>query len=94
MDWQKLREDSRPDAEKEVRASLLLSKIAEAEEMEVSEEEVDEVIREMAQEAHEPPATLKTRLTRDGEAGYTEVYSPKSKSTGFHLPQRENHSEK
>ncbi len=67
VDWHKLREDSRPDAEKEVRASLLLSKIAEVEGLEVSEEEVDEVIRGMAQEAHEPPATLKTRLTRDGE---------------------------
>jgi len=67
VDWRKLREDSRADAEKEVRSSLLLSKIAEAEGLEVSEEEVDEVIREMAQEAHEPPAALKTRLTRDGE---------------------------
>jgi trigger factor len=67
VDWHKLREDSRPEAEKEVRASLLLSKIAEAEGLEVSEEEVDEMIRELAQEAHEPPATLKTRLTRAGE---------------------------
>lgn len=66
VDWHKVREDSRPDAEKEVRASLLLSKIAAAEGLEVSEEEVDEMIREMAQEANEPPATLKTRLTRDG----------------------------
>ena len=67
VDWQKLREDSRPDAEKEVRASLILSKIAAAEGIEVSEEEVDEMIREMAREANEPPATLKTRLTREGE---------------------------
>ena len=67
IDWQKLREDSKPDAEKEIRASMLLSKIAETEGVEVSEEEVDEVIRGMAQEAHEAPATLKTRLTRDGE---------------------------
>ena len=67
IDWRKLREDARPEAEKEVRASLLLSKIAEAEGLQVSEEEVDEVIRGMAQEAHEPPATLKTRLTRDGD---------------------------
>jgi len=67
VDWRKLREDSRPEAEKEVRASLLLSKIAEAEKLEVSEEEVDDLIREMAQETREPPATLKTRLTREGE---------------------------
>jgi len=67
VDWQKLREDSRSDAEKEVRASLVLSKIAAAEGIEVSEEEIDEMIREMAQERNEPPATLKTRLTREGE---------------------------
>jgi trigger factor len=67
VDWDKVREDSRPDAEKEVRASLLLSKIADAEGLEVSEEEVDETIREIAQGAHEPPATLKSRLTREGE---------------------------
>jgi trigger factor len=67
VDWAKLREDSRPEAEKEVRALLLLRKIADAEGLEVPEEEVDEMIREIAQEAHEPPATLKTRLTREGE---------------------------
>ena len=67
VDWRKIREDYRPEAEKGVRASLLLSKVADTEKLEVSEEEVDEIIRELAQEAHEPPATLKTRLTREGE---------------------------
>jgi trigger factor len=66
-DWSKIREEHRPDAEKEVRAALILGKIAEAEKIEPSEEEVDEVIREMAQERHETPAGLKTRLTREGE---------------------------
>jgi trigger factor len=67
LDWQKLREDGRPEAEKEVRGSLILEKVAEAEAVEVKEEEVDELIRELAQERHEAPAALKTRLTRDGE---------------------------
>ncbi len=67
VDWRKLRQESRPEAEKEVRASLLLGKIAEAEKVEVSEEAVDEIIRELAQERHETPAALKTRLTREGE---------------------------
>jgi trigger factor len=67
VDWDRLREELRPVAEQEVRASLLLSKIADAEGLEVSEEEVDEVIREMAQETRQPPATLKTRLTDEGE---------------------------
>jgi trigger factor len=66
VDWHKVREEARPDAEKEVRASLVLGKIAEAEKIDVSEAEVDEVIREMAQERREAPAALKTRLTREG----------------------------
>ncbi len=67
LDWQKLREDAKPEAEKDVRGSLILEKVGEAEAIEVKEEEVDELIRELAQERHEAPAALKTRLTRDGE---------------------------
>ena len=65
FDWRKLREEMRPEAEKDVRGSLILERIAEAEKIEVSEDEVDETIREMAEDAHETPAALKTRLTRD-----------------------------
>ncbi len=67
VDWSKVREESRPEAEKEVRASLILGKIAEAEGIQVSEDEVDELVREMSKEGQETPAALKTRLTRDGE---------------------------
>jgi trigger factor len=66
VDWRKLRDESRPEAEKDVRGSLILSRIAEAEGIEVSEEEVDEVVRDLAAERREPPAALKTRLTREG----------------------------
>ncbi|MHB8655255.1 MAG: trigger factor [Terriglobia bacterium] len=66
IDWKKIREDSRPDATREVQGSLILEKIAEAEKIEVTAEEVDEIIRGMAQERRETPAALKTRLTRDG----------------------------
>jgi trigger factor len=65
-DWHKVREDMRPDAVKAVRAFIILAKIAEAEKIEVSEEELDETVREMASESRETPAALKTRLTRDG----------------------------
>jgi trigger factor len=66
VDWRKIREEARPEAEREVRGSLILERIAEAEKTEVSDEEVDEVIREMSSERGEPPAALKTRLTREG----------------------------
>ena len=67
IDWEKLRSDGRPEAEKDVRGSLILEKVAKAESIEVSEEDVDELIRDVARERHEAPAAVKTRLTRDNE---------------------------
>jgi trigger factor len=69
VDWRKIREEARPEAEREVRGSLILERIAEAEKIEVSEEEVDDVIREMSAERGETPAALKTRLTHEGGVG-------------------------
>ncbi|MBI1982946.1 MAG: trigger factor [Acidobacteria bacterium] len=66
IDWRKIREESRPEAEKDVRGSLILSRISEAEGIEVSDEEVDEMVRDLAAERRETPAALKTRLTREG----------------------------
>jgi len=66
IDWRKLRDDSRPEAEKDVRGRLILTKIAEREKIEVTEAEVDETIRELAESQHETPAALKTRLTANG----------------------------
>lgn len=67
VDWRKIREEMRPEAEKEVRGALVLRKIAEAEGIEVSEEEIDESIREAAEMERETPAVLKSRLTEQGE---------------------------
>ncbi len=62
VDWRKLREESRPEAEKDVRGSLILSRIAEAAGIEVSEEEVDEVVRDLAAERRETPSSRATAL--------------------------------
>jgi trigger factor len=67
VDWRKVREDARPEAEKEVRVALVLSRVADAEKIDLTEEEMDDVIREMAKERHMTAAELKTRLTRDGK---------------------------
>ncbi|MFB3921642.1 MAG: trigger factor [Terriglobia bacterium] len=66
VDWQKVREEGRADGEKEVRGSLILDRIADAEKIEVSDEEVDEMIRGLAEERRESAAALKTRLTEEG----------------------------
>ena len=65
IDWSGLRDEMRVDAEREVRGTLVLRKIADAENIDVSEEEVDEAVRELAQEVQETPAALKSRLTRE-----------------------------
>lgn len=65
IDWDKYRREWREAAEKQVRAQLILDKIAEAEKIEVSEEELDAKVREMAQQRGETPATLKSRLTEE-----------------------------
>ncbi len=67
VDWRKLREEARPDAEKEVRVALILSRVADIEKIDLTEEEVDDAIREIAPERHMTAAELKTRLTRDGK---------------------------
>jgi FKBP-type peptidyl-prolyl cis-trans isomerase (trigger factor) len=45
----------------------VLGRVADAEKIDITEEEVDGIIREMAQERRLTPAELKTRLTRDGK---------------------------
>ncbi len=65
IDWDKYRREWREAAEKQVRAQLILDKIAEAEKIEVSEEELDAKVREMAEQRGETPATLKSRLTEE-----------------------------
>ncbi|HMD84698.1 MAG TPA: trigger factor [Terriglobia bacterium] len=67
VDWRKVREEARPEAEKEVRVALILGRVADAEKIEFTEEELDDAIREMAQERRMTAAELKTRLTRDGK---------------------------
>ncbi len=83
VDWRKLREEARPEAEKEVRGSLILERVAEAEGIEVTDEEVDELIRATAEERHEAPAALKTRLTRDGMVGRIVVSRRNQKALEF-----------
>ena len=45
---------------------LILQKIADAEGLEVTEEEIDDAVCELADGSNETPAALKTRLTQQG----------------------------
>jgi trigger factor len=66
MDLNRLRAGQRDQAVHEVKASLLLDKIADLEKIEVGDEEIDREIEALAQQSKQTPDAIRARLTRDG----------------------------
>jgi len=66
MDFGRLRAGQREQAEREVRIALMLEKIADKENVEVSEEELNSEIEALALQAKQPVESVRSRLTQDG----------------------------
>jgi len=66
LDFTRLRAAQRDEAEREVRASLVIDKIAEAENVTVSDEDVDRELLMLSMQTREPFDTLRDRLQKDG----------------------------
>ena len=66
MDLKRLRSDQREQALQDVKASLLLEKIAEEEKIEVAEEEINREIDALAEQSKQTPEAVRARLTEDG----------------------------
>jgi trigger factor len=66
MDLTRLRAGQREQAVQEVKASLLLDKIAEEEKIEVSDAEIDREIEALARQSKQTSEAIRARLTRDG----------------------------
>ncbi len=66
MNFNRLRAGQREQALQEVKASLLLEKIAEEEKIEVSDAEIDTEVESLAKQSKQTPAAIRARLTRDG----------------------------
>jgi len=66
MDLNRLRAGQRDQAVQEVKASLLLDKIADLEKIEVSDEEIDREIDALAKQTQQTADAVRARLTRDG----------------------------
>jgi trigger factor len=66
MDLNRLRAGQRDQAVQEVKASLLLDKIAEEEKIEVSDAEIDREIEALAKQSKQTSEAIRARLTRDG----------------------------
>ena len=66
MNWESAREELKVQAEDDVRATMLLEKIAEEENITVSEEEVQLEIEAIATAARQPLMQVRAALTKDG----------------------------
>ena len=66
MDLNRLRAGQRDQAVQEVKASLLLEKVAEQEKIEVGDEEIDREVVALAEQSKQSPEAIRARLTKDG----------------------------
>jgi trigger factor len=66
MDFNRLRAGQREAAMREVKASLLLDKIADAEHIEVSDEEIEQEVQALASQSKQSAEAVRARLTREG----------------------------
>ncbi len=66
MDLPRLRAGQREQAVQEVKAALLLEKIAEEEKIEVGDDEISREIEALAKQTNQAPDAIRARLTRDG----------------------------
>jgi trigger factor len=69
LDWAKVKETQREKAVHEVKASLLLSKVAEREAIHATREEVDREVERIARQQREPVAAVQMRFEKDGTLG-------------------------
>ncbi len=66
VDWRKLRENMREAAIREVRASLILGKVAETESIGATNQEVDQEVERVARQDREPVAAVRKKLVSNG----------------------------
>jgi trigger factor len=69
LDWEKVKETQRDKAVREVKASLLLSRIAEREAIGATRDEVDREVERIARQQREPVAALHIKFEKDGTLG-------------------------
>jgi trigger factor len=66
LDFDRLREAQRESATSEVKGTLVLDRIADVENIQVSDEEIDRELQVISLQTREPLETLRDRLTREG----------------------------
>jgi trigger factor len=83
LDWQKLKASQKDKAQGEVKASLLLSRIAEREAIDATRDEVDKEIERIARQQREPFAAVRLRFEKDGTLGRIASHIQTEKTLNF-----------
>ncbi len=69
LDWNKIKESQREKAMHDVKASLLLEKIADKEAIHATQDEVDKEVQRIAKQDREPVAAVRMKLEKEGALG-------------------------
>ena len=83
LDWKKLKENQQDKALHEVKASMLLSRIAEREAIVPTRDEVDKEVERIARQQREPFAAVRLRFEKDGTLGRIASHIQTEKTLSF-----------
>lgn len=93
IDWEKAKETQRDKALREVKASLLLSRIAERESIAATRDEVDREVERVARQQREPFAAVRLRFEKDGTLGRIASHIETEKTLNFLFEQARKESD-
>ena len=82
-DWDKVRDAERERAVRDVKAGLLLERIAQAENISASSEEIDEQVKRYAEQTKQSPAAARKKLAEDGALDRMQVQMSNDKTLSF-----------
>ncbi len=83
FDWNKVRQAERDGAIRDVKAGLLLDRIAEAEGIAVTTEEIDEQVQRYAKESQQTAAAARSKLAEDGTLDRIRSHMRNEKTLSF-----------
>jgi len=66
LDWEKIRETQREKAVRDVKASLLLDRVADKQQIEPTTDEVDRELQRLSRQERQPVAALRAKFEKDG----------------------------
>ncbi len=83
LDWDKVKENQRDRAIRDVRASLLLERVADKEGIHATNDEVDREVQRIARQDREPVAAVRMKLEKDGTLGRIASHIRTDKTLSF-----------